>query len=119
GCEARRDRASVATAARRRWLGLRTDKEERRADSPRRARLQPPPHGGLEALCTARADAAVQHNPRHIRHDLGNLDAVVTLQSTPGNIARAMLARCSSFLRSLDATAAMVWIISSYPRCYP
>ena len=52
---------------------------------------------GLQPPRTARADAAMQRHPRHVRLDLGYLDPVVALQRHlrhRRHIGRAMLAVC-------------------------
>jgi hypothetical protein len=58
----------------------------------RRARLQPGRGGRLEAPGAARAHAAVQDHPRHVRGDLGDLDAVVGLHRRLGHVAHVGVA---------------------------
>ena len=53
----------------------------------RRARLQPGRGGRLETPGAAGANAAVQDHPRHVRGDLGDLDAVVGLHRHLGHVA--------------------------------
>jgi hypothetical protein len=59
------------------------------------AGLQPRRGGHLEAPSTARADAAVQRHLRHVRGDLGDVDAAVCLHrhlSHPGHVGLAVRA---------------------------
>ena len=61
--------------------------------------FQPGRGGRLEATSTARAHAAMQDHPRHIRLDLGDLDAVVGLHRHLGH-ARHVGAAAGAVLRA-------------------
>ena len=75
--------------------GAQVDDEGAQVRAEGRARLQPRRRRCLEAPGAARADAAVQRDPRHVGLDLRDLDAVVDLAGLlrdTGDVGAAALA---------------------------